>query len=124
MPYTLLVPALSIWPPNTTACRVSAFPDPDFAAYKQIVLVAKRGSSPRQEPNPVILDLVRGWAADYASMPILSDDARPVVALSGDANPTTALDRWRVLPLDTAAAYDMSMPWQIGSEKKMTVIRG
>lgn len=100
------------------------FPDPDFAAYKQIVLIAKRSNSPRPEPNPVVLDRVRGWAADYASMPILSDDLRPVVALSGDANPNNSLDRWRVLPLDADAAYGMSLPWQIGSDKKMTVIRG
>ena len=100
------------------------FPDPDYAAYKQVVLVARRAAAPRQEPSPILLAQVQQWADDPFSMPILNAAMPPVVALSGDASAYAGLSRWKVQPLDAAAAYAMSQPWVIGSDKKLTTIRG
>lgn len=61
------------------------FPDPDFAVYKQVVLLARRAHNqlPQGMHNQAVKQQVESWAADYSIIPVLPDAPQPVITLAG-----------------------------------------
>lgn len=84
------------------------FPAADFAAYRQVVLIARRrGALPY--PDPVVLERVHGWANDPESAPELppADEAPvllPVQVQSG-------FHRFAMADLDLPALLASCAPW-------------
>lgn len=84
--------------------RCYAFPAQDFAAYKQVVLVARRRDFDLPAPDRDLEKLVLAWAATVDGMPVLGDEQgvypilRNTSGLSDmhtqDLNVTGVLDRF------------------------------
>ena len=85
------------------------FPDPHWAAFGQVVLVARRSFAPVLDPagHPVARQ-ARAWAADPLAVPPLPDEPAPVVPLPAD--PRGGLAGWAIAPLDLGALLAEARP--------------
>jgi hypothetical protein len=82
------------------------FPDPDYAAFGQVVVVGRRA---RVSGPPLLEEAIRRWAAAPELLPIL--EAHCAHPLDLDlANNTFALD-FNECPLDVQAAQAAFRPW-------------
>lgn len=84
------------------------FPAADFAAYRQIVLVARRrGALPY--PDLMVAERVHGWANDAESAPVLpgADEVAPVLAVKVQSGFT----RFVMAALDLPGLLASCAPW-------------
>lgn len=82
------------------------FPDPEFAAFGQVVLLARRCAD-RLEPSADVAARVRAWSS--GDLPPLPDGGAPALRLSPCDRRYLSRDGVRVLPLDVAALR--FVPW-------------
>lgn len=83
------------------------FPESDFDAFKQVVLVGQRHAPvPR---NPVLEAQVKAWATDPSSMPVLDDAQGPVVQVQARHSPHRIA--WKPRPVDVAEVLRLTSPW-------------
>ena len=76
--------ALAIGYDHHTCLR---FPDPDYAAFRQVVLLAHRTAPATaalraDQPPAHTVALLRAWASDPAALPVLGQDPIPPLSLS------------------------------------------
>lgn len=86
------------------------FPDADFAAFKQVVLIGSRGPA-QPQPDALLLEQVLRWSADPESiheLPAHDADATPVAQLPRSGKGLTV---WEMGPLDLAAMLESYRPW-------------
>lgn len=93
------------------------FPDPDFAAYKQVVLVARR-REPRLAPDGSIIERVRAWAESADGMPELPNGKRfrdgegAIVSMpTYDRWSSGALSKWEMRSVDLAGLASRYRAW-------------
>lgn len=84
------------------------FPAEDFAAFSQVVLVAKRRYS-LDAPDPRIVATVEAWARDASVIPELPEAPEAVVDVRGvrRADPT-----WALRPVDVQGLLARFEPWR------------
>lgn len=70
VPHTSLSPSAELLAARYTQISIWRFPDPDFAAYKQVIVVAELRADPIPSDRRA-LELIRAAAADPASLPVL-----------------------------------------------------
>jgi hypothetical protein len=98
-----------------TDLRCFRFPDDDFKAYRQVVLVAKRIVDEPLAPDNSVALLVRTWALDPASLPVLGDACRTRTAVPA-LSPSSLYSRSSDLEIDhvdTKALLAKLRPWSI-----------
>lgn len=88
-------------------CR---FPDSDFEAYRQIVLVARRGSG-ALAADATIVALVQSWAASVEGMPVLPEAPTSVFRICPKDQWSTGLDRWQQRTVDFTRLLRGFRPW-------------
>jgi len=88
------------------------FPEPDWDAYKQVVLVGRKGPT-QMTPDAGLRDQVLGWANDADSIPVLTDNPRPLWTLPDDTvnYSRDAFTTWEMRPVDTATMMAELKPW-------------
>ena len=88
------------------------FPGEDFAAFKQVVLVARR-SATLPEPNERIAARLEAWSADAGAISELPEAPAPVADVRAiDAHgPST----WTLRPLDLEGLLARFRPWEATS---------
>jgi Uncharacterised methyltransferase family (DUF6094) len=87
--------------------RCYRFPGDHWAAYRQVVLVARKLSVDLGSPDPAERARVLGWAARPELLPELPDACPDPV----EVPIATGFFGWRVLPLDVAALATKARPW-------------
>lgn len=96
-----------------TDLRCYRFPAADFAAYKQVVLVATK-HTPLLEPDERVRATVLGWAKDAESIPELPEsgaERTPVPSFGREQSGGFAA--WEVAPLDLTALLSRARPWHV-----------
>jgi hypothetical protein len=87
------------------------FPAEDFAAFKQIVLYARRGPS-LFDPDPKILEKVRTWAEDVSKVPELPQvGAKPVAKVATAKSYQGGVADWSMRPVDVTTILKKCKPW-------------
>lgn len=80
------------------------FPQEDFEAFKQVVLIARKRTL--LEPDPNVVAKVRAWAADADAIPEMPH--APIATLT----PTNSgFGEWRTTPLDVMGLRKKQKPW-------------
>jgi hypothetical protein len=95
---------------NYRDIRAWRFPEPDFAAFKQCVLVARRRSAAVPE-NPLDEKRIERWAADATAMPELRELSAPVFRVRCE-RPGLDLEE---IPLDIQGLLAGFRPWHRAS---------
>ena len=84
------------------------FPGPEFAAYKQVVLFARRVSE-RLEPDASVAAQARAWAESTESMLILGSDSASVEVLGESWCNRMS---WELRAFDAVGLLAKAMPWK------------
>lgn len=84
--------------------RCFRFPAEDFAAFKQVVLVATR--CPMLEPDPAVVARVEAWAAGEGLEELADEPVAELPSSGGEG-----FSEWRIAPLDLRAILDQVRPW-------------
>lgn len=91
------------------------FPGASFSVFKQCVLFAVKRTAPLLEPDPVVVAMLEGWAADAGMLAELPDagTVAPVVriATGGGAGGEGSIASWRMKPADTDQLLKRIVPW-------------
>lgn len=96
------------------------FPDPDFDVFKQVVLVARRGSNSTNTASLVDLDnpvvkRIKRWADDPTAMETLYHHlAKAVVHLPGNQQ-GAGFAKMSVASVDLKSLLAVARPWQVGN---------
>lgn len=85
-----------------------AFPEPEYAAYKQVVLFARRVPE-RLEPDAEVATQVRAWAASVGGMPVLGADGA-TVEVTGES--WCSRMTWTMRAFDAAGLLAKALPWK------------
>lgn len=93
------------------------FPGDDFAAYKQVVLVARRVDS-RRLPDPAIVAQVMEWAQSVADCPALGDEAEKSYVPEGEYIP---YGFFQMRQIDMAALLKKARVWRQKTRTGATV---
>lgn len=94
--------------------RCYRFPDVEFAAYKQVVLYARKRTTILWQPDPAIVDAVVSWAADAANTASLDEATDEPYSLPSVTEWYRAFEHeWRLLPLDLRGVLDRTSPWSM-----------
>jgi hypothetical protein len=108
-----------------SAVRCFKFPEPEWAAYKQVALYARKRLSPLREPDPAIVATVKQWAKDPSTIAVLSPEC-PVMATLPKQGWVTKTDyanrprseraavgfeHFQALPFDAIAFAASYKPW-------------
>ena len=99
------------------------FPDPDYAAFKQAVLIATR----RAYPSPLPMDdsptavTIRSWAANPRSLTPLTLDVPYAARLPEDGGGSLA---WQLEEVDLSALYAFSRPFMSGKGERIRPLSG
>lgn len=125
VPYHALAHSAETLGREYSAVRCFRFPLPEWEAYKQVALYARKRPVPLREPDPAIVAQVRAWAADPTSLTELSPTC-PVMAtlprqgwrtVTDYANRSRSERRavgfadFRALPFDLGAFRASYRPW-------------
>jgi len=86
------------------------FPDPDFAAFKQVVLVGKKHSD-LLAPDPALVAQLEAWAAHPEAIPVLPANGPAVVEFAPQYNP--GFRSWTMAPTETRALLAAMRPWSM-----------
>lgn len=119
--YALAASAVTLATHYVTATAFR-FPEEDYAAYKQVVVFARKRSAPLLVPDPAILAKVERWAASPEALPVLTRTEKSLGALPRQG---TYASRWHQTPqrcevgfrsftsqpLDLARAVELFQPW-------------
>lgn len=89
------------------------FPDEDFEAYKQVVLIARKAET-RPLPDPEILSQVKAWSESAEELPVLGEDESEV----GYAIPPKgyAFNCWSMRELDLKGLTSKARPWSYSAK--------
>jgi 16S rRNA G966 N2-methylase RsmD len=88
------------------------FPEPEYAAYKQVVLFARRVSA-RLESDATVAEQVRAWAASVDGMPVLGETAEPereTIEVRGES--WGGRLTWELKPFDVVGLLGKALPWK------------
>jgi Uncharacterised methyltransferase family (DUF6094) len=96
-----------------TGVKAYRFPEPEWGAFKQVVLVARRGDD-LMAPDKAIVALVESWAENPLSLPVLGGPCEPTAIpdLSQGHGWGPGFDEWKVRSLDLAGLLLKATPWQ------------
>jgi hypothetical protein len=106
VPYYALEASASFLACNFSSHRAWRLPDPDFASFKQCVLLARRRASVLPDNDVDRARIVR-WATSPESMPVLKKLASPVFTVGGQ-HPGLEVE---ALSLDVEGLLDGFRPW-------------
>lgn len=98
------------------------FPEPDFGAYKQVVLVGKKRGA-LLTPDPTVAAQVEAWAADANVIPVLPDDGPPVADVPAHERYRTGFSEWRMASLDVAGILSRYEPVPVPPEGADLLVR-
>ncbi|HEY3500665.1 MAG TPA: DUF6094 domain-containing protein, partial [Polyangiaceae bacterium] len=92
------------------------FPEPEFAAYKQVVLFARR-TSERLEPDASVAAQVREWAESVDGMPVLGGSPAPAITDADgriDVLGESWCGRmtWEIRAFDAVGLLGKALPWK------------
>lgn len=88
------------------AIRAFRFPAPDFEAFRQCVLVARKRSAPVPD-NPLDQKRIERWAADAGAMPELPERPEPLFQIRAERAGLTLEE----VPLDLHGLLSGFRPW-------------
>lgn len=115
----LVVPHYALEASATTLARefeglsCFRFPEADFGAFRQVVLVARKRAT-LMSPDERVAAQVRTWAATSEAMPELPPDARGSVAEVPGFGPYAAgFKLWKIARLDLTGLLARSRPWHV-----------
>lgn len=100
------------------------FPEPDYSAFKQVVLVARRRVRPLEASlaDTKLIARINAWAESTRKLPELTLFTAPVVAFA--PNGKSDIPYWRLNALDVESIYREARPWAMGSGDKTRAIHG
>jgi hypothetical protein len=85
------------------------FPDPEWSAFKQVVLFARKVPA-RLEPDPAIVAQVERWASSVADCPVLGDTTAPeTIDVLGES--WASHMTWKLEQFDVAGVLARVRPW-------------
>lgn len=90
-----------------TGLRCFRFPEAEYAAFRQVVLVARREHGV-ERPDPTLRLQVLLWASDPASIPVLPEVPASVIEAR---LPMMAFVAWAPRPVDAEAIRAAFRPW-------------
>lgn len=94
-----------------TDVRCFRFPEPEFAAFKQVALIARRRDEALFEPDAEIVDLVKHWAADPANCEVLETGVAKIRVPHSDRWISTPFSVWKMAPVDLVSLLATVEPW-------------
>ncbi len=106
VPYYALTASASFLACHYTDLRAWRFPDEDFAAFRQCVLIARRRASALPE-NDLDRRRIERWSESSDSMPVLQTFDSPAFTICGD-HPGLTLEK---VPLDLERLVSGFRPW-------------
>lgn len=86
------------------------FPEGEFEVYKQVVLVARKGTS-LFESDPSLQNLVISWSADPSLIQVLSDSDEPKFNVPTSNRHQGGLATWKMHEVDLTALLPKLRPW-------------
>lgn len=96
------------------------FPDAEYAAFKQIVVLARRRHTPRTLPGSAdrVAAQLTAWSRDPARLSVLPTpgSAPPMLALAGDQ--PGGFRHFAAQPLDIQHVLRYARPWAIGASDR------
>lgn len=112
VPYATLTASARVLATHYRDLHCFRFPDADFAAFKQVVLVGTRHAD-LLAPDPAIVAQCEAWAAHPETIPVLPLHGRPVVEVA--TSHCSGFMRWTMEPTDTRALLASMLPWGMTS---------
>lgn len=112
VPFHALKASATILSTEFSDVRCFRFPDADYAAYKQVVLVAKK-VDPLQRPSRTTEKSILAWAegAEVPVLPEMGEDFVPTkIASSSDSN--DGLSDWVMRSVDVKDLLGKIVPWK------------
>lgn len=98
------------------------FPDEDFKAFKQVVLVAQKCPT-RLAPDARIADQIRAWARDVSDAPDLPHiAAKPLFEIPSFDTYTEGLSEWVLRPVDVSALAAKARPWKYNTRSGSSAV--
>jgi hypothetical protein len=111
VPYHALRASAALLATDFEDVRAFRFPENDFEAYKQIVLVAKKKDA-ELEPDADTLSRVQAWASFVDSMPELPEiGSDPLFDVPVSKAGNGGLEEWCVRPIDFVGLFAKIRPW-------------
>ncbi len=111
VPFYALAASADTLAKHFTDVQCFRFPEPEWQAYRQVVLVAKKSTALFSE-DPQILALIKGWSADETSIPVLPDNGPTVATVPASRSYTAGLDSWILRELDVGTILQKVRPWK------------
>jgi hypothetical protein len=87
------------------------FPEPDFAAYRQVFLVARKRPA-LFAPDADVMAQVKRWSRDAESIPLLPEDGEPLWQVAGANQWNVGFASWGLADLDMRGLALGAQPWQ------------
>lgn len=100
------------------------FPDADFGAFKQVVLVATRRGSAAAFPQASLVSQINDWAADASSLPVLGSNRGPVIRVVVPHTQPRSLHQWKLQDLDKTAILKAYKPFKYGKVGSLNLLHG
>jgi len=126
IPVTALKKSAATLAQEYTNLHCFRFPSPDYEAYKQIVVLAKKSTS-LLEPDMDLQARIEAWAANPEALSILpgshlgmsnpiealltDPEARHVIALSNEKSHAVGFSSWLMTPVDYYGILTKARPW-------------
>lgn len=92
------------------------FPPSDFAAFKQVVVVARK-SDTFELPRADVEKSVREWAADGAGIADLPEEGAPIHRPFVLPTSNERAISWTMRAVDVAHAHEMAAPWSYSTRR-------
>lgn len=119
---------LGIWYTDISCFR---FPDPEWDAYSQVVLYARKRHSALLDPDPIVVDQVTLWSREADSIPAWGHNIGTKVVSLPDprvdpkrdsfSRDMQGLSDFEVIPVDLPAVLEAYVPWSMTDRRGKAV---
>jgi uncharacterized methyltransferase DUF6094 len=109
VPHHALEPSAEFLARHFLDIRAFRLPEPEFSAFRQVLLVARRARRPLA--SPAFAPTILRWAQDADSLPILPERCPEPYVVAHDDEAPFAL-AYELAPYDLAAALESFAPWR------------
>ena len=101
---------------ETLACQYDClqcyrFPLPEWNAYKQVVLFARRRETPLWEPDAACVARILAWEQHPESIPELREEGQHPFQVQAREFYLEGFDKWNILPVDLPRLLSEIRPW-------------
>lgn len=111
VPFSALAKSAALLATHFDQVSCFRFPDADFAAFKQVVLVARKRVNTLGYASPDVQAQIEAWSRDVSDMPILGSQKRPCITLRKYGEYRTGFETFELSALDLMGLRAKQRPW-------------